>query len=313
MRGILVLSLLAALCPACNGGEDTDNPANIVVAEVNGEPVKGDRFLRQYSLFKRRTKVQTQNDEALEKELREGILDHIIRAELIAKEAEKAGVAVSPEAEEKEIGEMLKGISPARLQVILEKEGQTYDEWKENVRQNLLIEKLIAAKIAPQVDVPEADVKRYFDEHPDEFKRAAQARVFHVLCDTYADADRARLELTRGAKFDEVAQKFSKSPEGAAGGDLGNVSQGDMPKELDDIIFKLKAGELSKVVQSPYGFHVLKVTEFAKPRSMTFDEARNGIRGRMFQERLDGKFELWLKETRNNAQVKVYSERLSRL
>ena len=309
----LVTLALIPLAAACRKDGEETVPARVVVAEVNGARIMGDRFLIEYARFKKRIQLQPVNDEGLEKELRNGLMDNLIRDVLLEQEAAKAGIKITPEMEEEEVRSMLKGNSPARLQVILQEQGLTYDKWKANVKQNLIVERLLKQKVAPLVHLTDAEMKEYYDGHADEFRKEAQAHVFHILCTTFVDADRARLSLADGKKFEEVARTVSKSPEAANGGDLGFIGKGQMPKELDDVIFRLEPNQVSKVIESPYGFHLLKVTESANPRVMTFAEAKDGIHKRLFQEKLEGKFEEWLREIKKNAQLKIYSERLYRL
>lgn len=285
----------------------------MVVATVNGREIYGDAFLKEYDSFKKRIKLSDANDEELEKQMREGVLDNLVKEAIIAEEAEKAGIKITKGMEDEAIQSMLKGFSQARLQEILEKRNQTYEEWKESVRKNLLMDKLIAAKVAPLVDIPEEEIKQYYAEKPDEFKKPAQAHVYHILCASRAEADAVRAAIAGGADFSATASRSSKSPEAAQGGDLGMVSQGQMPNELDEAIFKLGVKELSKVVESPYGFHIIKVTEFAKPRQETYAEAKESIYKHMFHERLEGRFDEWLKETKSKASVQVFLDRLYRL
>ncbi len=308
----LILLAMVSLA-ACNKDEEENVPAREVVAEVNGAKIMGDRFLLEYASFKKRVKIPAGKDEGVEKELRNGLMDNLVRDTLLTQEAEKAGIKVTPEMEEEEVQSMLKGNSPARLQVILQEQGLTYDEWKASVKQNLLVERLLRQKVAPMVQLTDAELKDYYDAHTDEFRRDTQAHVFHILCTSYIDADRARMDLAAGKKFEDVAKSVSKSPEAVNGGDLGFIGKGQMPKELDEVIFRLKVNEVSKVIESPYGFHVLKVTELSKPRLLTFDEVKDGIHKRLFQERLERKFEEWFQEIKKAAHIKIYSDRLARL
>jgi len=311
LAALLLIVLISGSCR--KGTNERDEPPNVVVATVNGKPIRGDVFLKEYRLFKKRIKLTDVNDEELEKQMRDGILDSIIRDGIIAGEAEKAGIRISKELENDAIQSLLKGFSQERLQVILEKQNQSYDDWKDSVRKNLLVKKLIDSKIAPQVDVPDAEVKKYFDDHPDDYKKPSQAHVYHILCVTFAEADKARQALADGADFGATARKFSKSPEAPQGGDLGMVSQGQMPKELDDVIFRLKEKEVSGVVESPYGFHLIRVTEFSKPGQMSYTDAKEQIYSRLFQDQLEKKFEEWIQEIRKNAKIEIFTDRLYRL
>ncbi len=304
-----------ALLPftACSNDDEEAVPARQVVAEVNGAKIMGDRFLTEYARFKKRVKIQQGSDEGVEKELRNGLMDTLIRDTLLEQEAAKAGIKITPEMEEEDVQSMLKGNSPARLQAILQEQGLTYDEWKASVKHNLVVERLLKEKVAPLVQLAEGELKEYYDGHIDEFRKDAQAHVFHILCASYIEADRARMDLAGGKKFEDVARGVSQSPEAASGGDLGFIGKGQMPKELDDAIFKLGLNQVSGVIESPYGFHVLKVTEISKPRLLAFAEAKDGIHKRLFQERLERKFEEWLQEIKKTARIKIYSDRLHRL
>ena len=315
LKPLIPLVALALMPFAACSGKDDENPvpARQVVAEVNGAKIMGDRFLAEYARFKKRVKIQQGKDEGLEKELRNGLMDNLIRDALLEQEAAKAGIKISPEMEEEEVQSMLKGNSPARLQVILQEQGITYDEWKVSVKQNLIVERLLKEKVAPLVQLAESELKEYYDGHTDEFRKEAQAHVFHILCVSSIEADRALMDLAAGKKFEDVAKNVSKSPEAANGGDLGFIGKGQMPKELDEAIFRLGLNQVSKVVESPYGFHLLKVTELSKPRLLTFAEAKDGIHKRLFQERLERKFEEWLREIKKTARIKIYSDRLYRL
>lgn len=298
---------------ACSKDEEEMVPARQVVAEVNGAKITGDRFLAEYSRFKKRLNIQHGKDEGLEKELRNGLMDNLMRDVLLEQEAAKAGIKITPEVEEEELQSMLKGNTPARLQVILQEQGQSYEEWKASVKQNLIVERLLKQKISPLVQLPESEIKEYYDSHIDEFRKEAQAHVLHILCPSSIEADRAKMDLTKGKKFEDVAKSVSKSPEAANGGDLGFIGKGQMPKELDEAIFRLGLNQVSKVIESPYGFHLLKVTEFSKPRLLAFAEAKDGIHKRLFQEKLERKFEEWFQEIKKAAQIKIYSDRLYRL
>lgn len=314
LKGLIPLvALVAVIFSACSKDEVENVPARQVVAEVNGAKIMGDRFLVEYARFKKRVKIPQGKDEGLEKELRSGLMDNLVRDALMEQEAGKAGIKITPEMEEEEVQSMLKGNSPARLQTVLQEQGLTYDEWKASVKQNLLVERLLKQKISPMVQLADAEMKEYYEAHTDEFRRDTQAHVFHILGTSFIEADRARMELAAGKKFEEVAKSASKSPEAANGGDLGFIGKGQMPKELDEVIFRLKANEVSKVIESPYGFHVLKVTEFSKPRLLAYDEVKDGIHKRLFQEKLERKFEEWFQDIKKTARIKIYSDRLARL
>jgi len=305
--------ILPAIISACKQGKSGQTPSETVVALANGNDIRGDRFLKEYNAFKKRTKIPELEDKKLENRLREGIINHMIDSMLLYEEAKKSGIIVSPKMRDETAAQLTKGVSPARLGMILKQEEQTYDEWKEGLLKNMVIEELVRAKIAPMVEVPEEEIKDYYQRQLDKFKIPARIHAFHIVLPSLSEADEIRNELLSRSDFSELARKYSKSPDADDGGDLGIFARGHMPKEFDDVLFKLKISEISKVVESPYGFHIFKVVEKFKPRKMKYAEAREKIFDEMFNEQLERKFAQWMLEIREKAKVVIYYDRLYRL
>jgi parvulin-like peptidyl-prolyl isomerase len=298
---------------SCHRQDEKEASTNAVVAVVNSKEIRGEEFRREYTTFKKRIKVTDANNEDLEKRMRDGVIEEMIRHALIAEEAAKAGVRISKEMEDEAIEALLNGLPPSSLNEVLAKQNQTYEEWKESVFRNLLVEKLVSVKISKLVEVKEDEVRKYYEDNRKEFDMPKRARVVHILSSTGAEAEKIRASLKDGADFAETARKYSQGPEGAKGGDLGAISEGQMPKELEDAIFRLKENETSPVIKSQYGFHIFKVTKLEKAGLVSFQEAKDKIYNRIFQERLERKFEEWFRETRKNAKITVYTDRLYRL
>jgi parvulin-like peptidyl-prolyl isomerase len=314
-RFLTLFTLLAFILPAagCYSSGTEELPSSIVVAVVNGRDIHGDEFLHEYNTFKKSSRLAEPKEIKLERMLREGVLNNLINTILLYDEAKKSGVAIPPDVRDETAEDLVKGFSPARLKMVLAKEGQTFDEWKKKLQKNMVIEKFIRTKIAPMINIPESEVKKYYRGHQEEFNVPARVQAYHIMLLTLSEADEVRNELVDGADFSEMARRYSKSPDAADGGDLGVFSRGQMPKEFDDILFRLKTKEISKVVESPYGFHIFKVVRKLKPTRMTYAEASGKIQKEMFNKQMEKKFNEWLKELRKKAKIVIYSDRLYRL
>lgn len=295
---------------ACSESETETPVSAIVVASVNGKEIYGDRFLVEYKHFKRKAKIANPDNPKVENRLRDGLIRRIIDTDLLLQEAAKAGIEVSNEERDKSTAEIIQGFSSARLQLILEKTDQSLDEWKDVLHRNMVIERLIQTKIAPLVDIPEKEIRKYYRDNLDKFKIPARVHASHIVANSLSQADEIRNELLYGANFSELAVKNSKSPDAANGGDLGIFAKGQMPSEFDEVLFKLKINQISKVVESPYGYHIFKVSEKFKPRGMKYEKARKKIFNEMFNERLEEKFSEWMIKTREKADIIIYTQRL---
>lgn len=111
--------------------------------------------------------------------------------------------------------------------------------------------------------------------------RPARARVRQMLLDTLEEAEAARLELDEGADFEELSRRVSRAPNAGGGGDLGLLTEGGLPKNLDEVIFALSAGEISEAVPGPSGYHIFQVLEVFPPGSPPREEVEPEVRRRL--------------------------------
>ncbi|MDH5543515.1 MAG: peptidylprolyl isomerase [Nitrospinota bacterium] len=309
--GLPVLALVAMLLfQGCTKEPQEPEPRTITVATVNGQNIMGNHFLKEYTAMKTRLRLAEKLDEKVEKRLRDGVIDKIIDSEILLQEARKAGVSVSKSDSDSLVEDILGGFSPARLQLILEKNKSDLGIWKDQVRRNLVIEGLIQKKIAPLVEIQDKELKSYYNEHKEEFSVGERVHAFHIVLPSLSEADEIRNEIVFGGDFEEIAIKYSVSPDGKKGGDLGVFSRGQMPAEFDSILFDLQLNEISRVIESPYGYHIFKVVKKYKPTAMKFEEARGIIYERMFYQRLEDLFSKWMKDAKDQSEIVIFSDRL---
>jgi len=144
-------------------------------------------------------------------------------------------------------------------------------------------------KIAETIPVSDAQLQNYYNSHLDQYRTPARVHARHILLSTtnkpkdevpkiQAQADSLLKQLKGGANFDDLAKKYSQDPGSAQkGGDLGWVSRGQMVKNFEDSVFSLKDKELSGVITTEYGFHIIQVLERQPPHLQTLDEVKGQI------------------------------------
>jgi peptidyl-prolyl cis-trans isomerase D len=147
-------------------------------------------------------------------------------------------------------------------------------------------------------------VRNYYDGHKNEFGTPEERRAAHILIAVKASAPQAEQDMARAkaeqvlqqarknpAKFADLARKYSQDPGSAAnGGDLGYFGRGGMVKPFDDAVFSMKAGEISGLVKSDFGFHIIKLLTIKPARVLSFEEARQGILNKLRQQKADDMF-----------------------
>ena len=288
VRRILVTGLVAAALACGQSGPKKSGP---LVAKGNGIAISADEFkarLDEQSPFIRAR--YTTLDRKKE------FLDSLIRFEVLAREAEKQGLAKDPDVQ--------------------------------NTLKKIMVQKLVQRNFQDQGnpnDVPEADLQKYYDAHKDEYVRAKRVRVAAVVWNApqgapdrakkLAAAQKALAKLKAEEKkntlaFAQIVAEYSEDQATKAiAGDLGFKTQEELEKAYSkpvaDAAFGLKQGETSGVVQGAQGVYLLKATGEQPEMNRTFDQVKPQIASKLHREKKTKEFDEWLKSLREQAKVTV--------
>lgn len=237
---------------------------------------------------------QRQLVEALLERVGPGLLEQLIRETLVQQALQQKKLRVEPQAVEARVAEFKRQFgSEQEFQEWLMQRGITLISLRKQVEMDLGVEALVRAEIK----ISEAELQR---EH-ERLHRRVQAR--HIVVTTESEAQELRRQLLAGADFAELARKFSID-EGTRrrGGELGLVSYDAFQPAFAEALFSLKVGELSQVVHSPGGYHLILV-ERIEPAPPLDAAAKSQLRDRLIQERVAEKKEAWLREALGRAKI----------
>jgi len=280
--------------PASGGRKSAVSPApgSDVVARVNGHPILRRDFdlAVQMQFRRRRTPVGLGELQAV----REKVLDGLIDNELLYQKAVKTEPPVSDADVDAEFQKMKEGFSsPETFFAALKKNGVSETDFKEQLRRTLLVTRFVDTRVAADVKVPDEEVRRYYDQNPDEVRRKEGVKVAQILVRVSSDAaPQARAaarekveailkELKGGGEFSDLARKYSDGREAASGGEVGWIVRGGGPPAIESAAFALQVGQTSDVVESRVGFHILKVVATRPEGAIPFDEAKDGLRSKL--------------------------------
>ncbi|MGQ5711266.1 foldase protein PrsA [Desulforudis sp. DRI-14] len=257
-----------------------------VLARVNGEKLTKEQLYQEmYKLVGRETQ--------------EDLVDRM----LIMQEAEEKGIKVTPEEIQAELKSMKDtwGIaSDEELDRMLALQGSSLEKVKEQIAMWHTVRKLIA----PTVTVTDDEARQYFTDHPDEFGQPEQVKVRHILVDTRDEAVSILQDLRRGADFSKIAEQKSKDHATAgSGGDLGFIKKGQMVPEFEKAAFSLNLGEISDVVQTQYGYHIIQALEKKAAVNPAFEDIKDDVKTRLIDQKIQEKFDSWLAELRSRANI----------
>ena len=260
---------------------------------VNGQPLPPEairfelgRLVKFYSQHMPEEQVQAQLPA-----LREKAIEQAIGARLLFDEAAQLNLPV-PDAEvDTRLAEMKSQAGgAAKFDALLQRQGQTETVLREQIRRGRRVDKLIGQIVANVAEPTEDEMRAHFAEHRDEYARSERAQAQHILVRP-AGSDAAvrtaaqtkiaaiRQRVQAGAAFADEAAAHSECPSGRkAGGSLGWFSRGMMVPAFDQAVFSMQVGELSSIVETPFGFHLIQKTGHEQASAANYDEARENIR-----------------------------------
>lgn len=211
---------------------------------------------------------------------------------LIALEADKADAAVSDAEIQKEIDKIKTSMGgDEQFSQALEQYGMTLDTLKEQILPGLQLRKIFEK----QNPVKEQDLKAYFDKNKEMFATSPkEVKASHILVSTQEEADAVLAELKAGKDFAALAKDKSTDGSKDNGGDLGFFGRGQMDPQFEEAAFALGKGELSEVVQSQFGFHIIKVTDIKEAVVPAFEEKKEDVKMAYLDEQVQTKRDEWM-------------------
>jgi peptidyl-prolyl cis-trans isomerase C len=264
-KRLLVATGCALVVAACGKGGGEGKAQGPTVLKVNDKTFTTADLERELSQEFRRAPREMQQYLA-SKEGQKQFLDRLVRRELLLQEAEKQKMGERPEVAEQVAA----------------------------LRRDLMLRALLQEEIGAKVKVEDKDIQEYFTAHPEDFS-GDQVRVRHILVRT---EEEAKYVVGRAKKepFEALAKELSKDTATAGnGGDLGYLRREQMFPDFARAAFDLKPGELSGVVRTPFGFHVLKLVDRKKGQPLTFEQVKEPLRQRLTDERQNQRYQEWMK------------------
>jgi peptidyl-prolyl cis-trans isomerase C len=235
--------------------------------------------------------------QALEKRLRQQAIDKIIVGRLLDEQVKEANIVIT----EEELASQFTKVAAAQkpplsldeFKTKLAEYGQDFDELKQQFRKRLAYMKVMEAQWAGKINITEEDAKKYYDENPTNFEVKEQVRASHILIktdttDSEADPNQVKAEakakiqglleqIKGGADFAELAKANSDCPSAARGGDLDFFPRGKMVPPFEKAAFELEVGKVSDIVETRFGYHIIKVTDHKDASTTSFEQAKNSL------------------------------------
>jgi peptidyl-prolyl cis-trans isomerase C len=274
--------------PSAQGTERED----LMVVSVNDEAIHLSDVDRATEILLAQYRTQIPPDRVAQARtaLRKQAIENLINQRLLLQEAVRQGIEPDQKLVDDRYNETVARFSsPEEFQGALDSMGLTKEAFLGEIKDDLMIEALLDGQLKDVKKVTDEEVNAFYRDHPESFRSPEQVRASHILISVEAGATeeqraQKRLELEgfkgeieKGADFGQLAGQHSDCPSKAKGGDLGYFQRGKMVKPFEDAAFSMKVGEVSDIVETQFGYHLIKVTDRQDPKTATLDDVKGQV------------------------------------
>ncbi len=292
-----------------------------IVAVVNDEVITLFELNGAFAPYQEKLEAAYKGAE-LEKALTEnkrGLLNRMIDDLLMEQQSRKAGIVVRDEDVNNAINDMLRrrNVSRDELWKALEREGITVEAYRKGIRDQLMRIRIVQREIKSKVAVSDEEIGEYYRKHRADYEGKEAVRIKQILLilpkdalppvreRLRADAETIHRRLFAGEPFDQISANHSQGPAANAGGDIGYIERGIILPEVESVAFSLPLNQISPVIESPIGFHIIQVIDRRGAGIKSIELVREEIREKLDMEKVEKKFEEWLMALRAKSHVEI--------
>lgn len=295
-----------------------------IVAVVNDDVITMAELNRAFAPYARSIEktYQGANKEDVLRQNKETLLQRLIDQMLIEQEMKRADAAVAAVKDE-EVMNVISGML-ARNNISMDDyvkklaaEGTTLEMVKKEIKQQLMRMRLLRREVQSKILVTDEEIGHYYNEHRQDYEGKEAVRLKQILLPAPADGDKKTRESTReqarqlrdrilkGEPFELIAAQYSRAPGASQGGDIGFVERGVMLPEVERVAFGLAAGQMSDVIESEVGFHLIAVVDRRGAGLKPIADVRNEIKAKIEDEKVAKKYDEWIESIRKKSFIEV--------
>jgi peptidyl-prolyl cis-trans isomerase C len=290
------------------------------VAVVNGTVISRTDYDKELSRLERQLAMggRTPNPTDMT-DMKQRVLEGLVDRELLKQESKKQGISVSDADVNQQVGALRQKFSSEKeFTDALAKMNLSEADLKSQLRQDMAIKKLIDQQVASKVTITPDEMKEFYNSHSELFKAPEMVRASHILIKVESnatDADKAKARerivaiqerIKKGEDFAAIAKEASECPSGANGGDLDYFQRGQMVKPFEDVAFSQKPGTVSNVVETQFGYHLIKVTDKKDAATVSFDDVKVKLEDYMKQQKINEQLGQYVAQLKKGAKIETF-------
>jgi peptidyl-prolyl cis-trans isomerase SurA len=316
-RLLLGIFLIGILAPATGLSRVVDR----IVAVVNDDFITLSELENTFLPYQKRIEA-TYRGADKEKVVAEGrimVLNRMIDSRLIEQWSKKAGIVVKDDEIMGTIKDLLRrrNISMEQFTQTLEQDGSSLESYRRDMKDQMTRMRLLRRELKTKIIVSDDEIGENYVKHRDEYEGAEAVRIKQILIlvpqntdrivkeRLQADVESIHKRLIDGESFDLIAAQFSHGPSAATGGDIGFLEKGAMLPEVDAVAFRLAKDEISKIIVSPVGFHIIKVMDRRGAGVKPIGIIREEIKAKLEEEKMEKSYEEWMVDLHKRSHIEI--------
>src|SRR5271166_2014901 len=314
-----------------------DTVVEEIIARINNQIITRSEYIRSRDQLKQEVQQQdpANADRAFAEKQRD-VLRDLIDQQLLLQKGKDLGITGDTELI-KRLDEMRKQMNLETMEDLekaAEAQGASYEDFKQNLRNQIITQRVISQEVGSHLALNKEDEKKFYEQHRAEMEQPEQVRLSEILiapkmpvkqpaspdakpdppteAETQAALDAAKAkvqdlleQIHKGAKFEDLAKKYSEGPSAKDGGDLSYFKRGTLSKELEDKVFELKAGEVTDVIRTKQGYVILQATEHQTAGIPTLKEVEPRIQDALYMQKLQPALRAYLTTLREDAFIDI--------
>src|SRR5215831_3088583 len=295
-----------------------------IIARVNNEIITRTEYDKATAQAEEETRQDCQGKctaDQLQNELearKKNALRDLIDQSLLAQRGKDLGISVETEVikqlDQIRIQNKLKDMD--ELEKAVTSQGLNWEDFKNNIRNRILTQKVVSQEVGSHISIGESDARKYYDAHKTEFVRPEQVALREIIVNTEGKKDnelpdlkkKAETALKRvkdGEDFGEIAKRLSDGTTKDQGGYIGTFKRGELAKQLEEVVFKMKHNDLTDVIETKQGYLIFQVLEHYDEGEQGFEKVKNEIMDHLYNEKLEPAVREYLKTLREQSYVVI--------
>ena len=310
--------------PAAKPNPDSAAVVEEIIARVNNEIITRSEYQKSLAQTEEEIRQDCQGKctpEQLASELesrKKSALRDLIDQSLLAQRGKDLGISVETEVVKQldQIRIQNKLSSMDELEKAVSSQGLNWEDFKNNIRNRILTQKVVSQEVGSHISIGESDAQKYYQAHKSEFVRPEQVALREIIVNTEGKKDselpdlkkKAETALKRvkdGEDFGEIAKRLSDGATKEQGGYIGMFKRGELAKQLEEVVFKMKRNDLTEVIETKQGYLVFQVLEHYDEGEQGFEKVKNEIMDHLYNEKLEPAVREYLKTLREQSYVVI--------